>query len=439
MPRAPSRSAARPVRTATALALILLTGAHLPASAEAPDADDQAAVIAELQDRIRAQEARLERLEALLAAGTPGRRDASPILQPAARPDPALTAPDSVPGPAAASRFRLSGDARLRYEYNTSEGAQPTDSRGVVRGRLAASYQASPDLELGARLVTGDPDDPNSADVSLSNFNDDLQVSLDRLYGRRTFGALTLTGGKFANPFRRTDLVWDGDVNLQGLAAQYAALDTGTTQLQANALLFPIERSVAAADSIASGLQLVLDHQARPGWKFGLAAGYYDYELEARGAADTGDTRTNRLDASGAYVSDYDLIDVIASAAYIGLGDRWPVQVQADIVQNLGADDYDTGYSVTAALGRASTTGDARFSYGYHSAEADAVFAAFAQDNIPYGSNYLQHTLSASYVLGEHLTLDATLSAYRVKDTELVPVSTEDWQQRLRLNLVSQF
>ena len=94
---------------------------------------------------------------------------------------------------------------------------------------------------------------------------------------------------------------------------------------------------------------------------------------------------------------------------------------------------------MSAALGQSAETGDYRFSYGYHQAEADAVFAAFAQDNISYGSNYLQHAVTASYVLNDHLTLDAAFYAFRVKDIELLPLSTEDWQQRLRLNLIARF
>ena len=100
------------------------------------------------------------------------------------------TVADTRPA-APTGNLNISGDMRLRYEHNSSDGDERDDARGVVRGRIAATYAASPTLELGARLVTGDPDDPNSADVSLSNFNDDLQVSLDQIYGIKTFGKLS--------------------------------------------------------------------------------------------------------------------------------------------------------------------------------------------------------------------------------------------------------
>ena len=423
---------------AIALSTSILSGS-LPAFSDVEAESDTAALIAQLQARIQEQDERLAKLESQLAQSRPISRDTSPTIQPMAAEAPATERQAAQSVGQAGEKLSVSGDLRLRYEYNTSEGDARTDSRGVVRGRIGAKYAASPTLEFGARLVTGDPDDPNSADVSLSNFNDDLQVSLDQIYAKKSFGALTLTGGKFANPFRRTDLVWDGDVNPQGVAGQYNLIRTDETQLSGSALLFPIERSTAAPDSMVSGIQFALDQQTGSEWKFGLSAGYYDYEIEATDTANSGDTRTNRLNSAGAYVSDFDLLDVIASITYAGLGERWPLQFQADFVQNLGADEYDTGYNMSAALGQSSSAGDFRFSYGYHEAEADAVFAAFAQDNIPYGSNYLQHALTASYVLSDHLTLDTAFYAYRVKDTELIPFTTEDWQQRLRLNLIARF
>ena len=437
MIRPPVSFSAQNLRWASITLTTLIVAGYLPASSETLGDDDTAAIIAELQEIIREQDARLARLEAQIAQSRP--HDASPVVQPMANP---ATTPNNLPLKPAqqgTSKLSINGDLRLRYEYNTSDGDARTDSRGVARGRVAAIYTANPTLEFGARLVTGDPDDPNSADVSLSNFNDDLQVSLDQIYARKVYGALTLTGGKFSNPFRRTDLVWDGDVNPQGIAGQYDFVGSETSTITGRALYFPIERSVAASDSTASGLQLTLDQQFGAGWSMGVATGYYDYEIEATDTANTGDTRTNRLDGAGAYVSDFDLLNLIASITYDGLGDRWPLQLQADYVQNIGADDFDTGYNVSAALGQSAETGDYRFSYGYHQAEADAVFAAFAQDNISYGSNYLQHAVTASYVLNDHLTLDAAFYAFRVKDIELLPLSTEDWQQRLRLNLIARF
>ncbi|WP_300379090.1 putative porin [Henriciella sp.] len=434
----PSRAWPASLRHAAFITAALI----LPATALAQSAspEDQEALIAELQEKLREQEARLEKLEQLIAQPSP---ESPTSVQSASDPAPERLAPHraaaSPAAPVKASPLKVSGDMRLRYEHNNTVDGQRNDSRGAFRGRVAAVYKASPGLKFGARLVTGDPDNPNSSDVSLSNFNDDLKVSLDQLYGMKSFGSLTVMGGKFPNPFRRTDLVWDGDVNPQGVAAQYAAIDTGSTQIGASALLFPIERSVGGPDSKATGYQLTLDHQPADTWSVGLAAGYYDYEIEATDTADAGDTRTNLLDASGTYISDFDLLDIIADLSYTGLGERWPISLQAEYVQNYGADAHDTGYSFSTSFGRTEAVGEYSFGYGYNVAEADAVFAAFAQDNIPYASNYRQHALSFTYALSDQLDFNTTLYSFRLKDVSLVPFGNTDWQQRLRINLVAHF
>ena len=76
-------------------------------------------------------------------------------------------------------------------------------------------------LTIGGQLATGDADDPNSTDITLSNFDDDFDANLEQVYARLTFGNLQLFGGKFSQPYVRTELVWDGDFNPQGVNASY--------------------------------------------------------------------------------------------------------------------------------------------------------------------------------------------------------------------------
>src|SRR3546814_9282102 len=89
--------------------------------------------------------------------------------------------------------------------------------------RLRATYKIDDHFAVGARIATGDPDDPNSTDVTLGNFVDDFQVSLDQAWIRYTNGGLTAHAGKFAQQFQRTDMLWDGDVSPQGVAVAYGA------------------------------------------------------------------------------------------------------------------------------------------------------------------------------------------------------------------------
>ena len=405
----------------------------LLALAQAGAADTVQSLRAELE-RMKAEQAaraaemqRLEeRLAALEAAAAPA--EAAP-----APPPPAVaSAQDSEP-----SRFKVSGDFRLRYEYNA--GAVTGDwDRGALRGRLGATYAATDAVAIGARIATGDPDDPNSSDVTFSNFADDFDVSLDLAYAAVTLGDAKLWGGKFLLPFTRTDLVWDGDVNPQGAAAAYRR-PLGPAIFRVSGLYFAVDQSVAGSDSSMVGGQVGLEWPATDALKFDLAVAEYDYSLGSVAGADAGDLRSNVIGPDGRYVSDFDLFNVLGSATYGGW--RWPVKLTGDYVVNRGANvPGDTGYSIELAAGQSRARGDWKVTYGYSQAEVDAVLAAFSHDNTTIATNYRQHTLAVSYNLFDHVALDAVWYRYRPYDAEFSGVNDpNDWLDRVRLHFLVGF
>ena len=347
-------------------------------------------------------------------------------------------APAATPG--GQSTLRLSGDARLRYEY-TGDGDRHRN-RAVLRARLAAVYRLDDNFDIGARLTTGDAGDPNSSDITLGNFNDDLEVSLDRAYARYRGSVVTALGGKFANPFTTRELVWDGDVNPQGIAASMTLLRSKGAQLQATALLSPIDEQIDADDSTLRGAQFSLTLQPHRDWRVTLASAYYDYDIGSLTAADRGDIRDNRLTVDGSsYLSDFNLWDSVASAEYRGLGRHLPVRVSLDRVTNLGAvDDQDSGYQLDVSLGDNQHAGDWRASYTYARNDIDAVLTAFSHDNITYASNYRMHGVTMEYLPVEDVVLNVT--AFHYTRNRFQPGYGDDWKNwvtRLRMNVSFRF
>jgi len=354
---------------------------------------------------------------------------------------PAASAANLATATAPASPWSVSGDVRLRHERNFDDGDGPHRNRGAMRGRIAASYQASDWLSIGGRLVTGNLDDPRSAGVTLSNFNDDFQVGLDRLYAQATFGHLTLSGGKFANPFRATPLVWDNDVNPQGVAADYRHSLASGAKLRATGLYFAIDEQSASDDSHMLGGQLGWESAARGHWRYDAAAAYYHYMLDSLAGADNTDFRTNLRRADGSYLSRFHLADLMASVTHTGLGEAWPLRLAGEYVRNLAAaTDADTGYSMDLYLGRGSRQGDWRFRYGYSAAQTDAVLAAFSHDDTTIATNYRQHSVAVDYVLLSNTTLNATW--YRFRPDDAADAGAFDpgvWLNRVRFNLLVRF
>lgn len=389
-------------------------------------------------DALRSEQAerdrRIQRLEDALQriAGEPAATTPAVAAQPVPAPASAPVASGSTP---IASRLKVSGDLRLRGQADWSDDDGKNRGSMQLRGRLGATFAANDRITIGARLATGDSDDPNSTDVQLSNWLDDLEVSLDMAYVQFNFDTLTLYGGKFANPFVRTDLVWDGDVNPQGIGAIWRKpLASGGT-LRTNALAFIVDESATGPDSTMLGAQLGYETAVHGDWKFDVNGAYYHYDLGSIAGADNGDFRSNLRNPDGTYRSEFRLANLLLGATYTGLGERWPLRLVADYVRNTGAaTDADTGYGADLSLGKVSAPGDWRFTYGYSMAQTDAVLAAFSHDNIGIATNYRVHGLTVDYVPMPKTMLSLYWYQYRPY-TEIDAGSNQpnDWLDRLRI------
>ncbi len=344
------------------------------------------------------------------------------------------------------SAIKFAGDFRLRYE--NTKGGEPglplfqDRGREVVRFRAGMAAQINELLNFGVRIATGSADDPNTADVTLGSFVDDLEVSLDRLYLELRYRNFSLSGGKFANPFlTRTDLVWDDDVNPQGVAGSYTFGESGKIIPKLVGLFSIIDEQPGTIipDSIMWGGQLQLEIHPRSDFVVTLAGAYYDYQIKSLANADAGDTLSNYLnsDETG-YLSDFDLFDIITTVEYQGFGERYPVRFVGDYVKNVGAKTgEDEGFSLDLYVGEVSKKKDARYRYGYSETETDAVLAAFSHDNTTIPTNYKQHTLTFDYVILDNTTLNATVYFYKNK---VAPDPDRDgYISRLRLNVMVKF
>jgi len=136
------------------------------------------------------------------------------------------------------TELELYGDARLRYEIRTAEAGAPdtitkpgdNTQRNRFRYRLRLGLRGIlvDDWFFGLRLETST--NPRSTNVTFgddSGVNGPFSKDSDRIsVGQAYFGYkgvrdLTLTAGKIQNPFITTSMVWDGDINPEGLAEQW--------------------------------------------------------------------------------------------------------------------------------------------------------------------------------------------------------------------------
>jgi hypothetical protein len=139
------------------------------------------------------------------------------------------------------TEVELYGDARLRYEYRGGQGAPDTDIPGDWQERKRERYRLrlglrgtlADDWFFGVRLETsagdrstnvtfGDDTSTTSAGNGgpFAKGSDGIDVGQAYL-GYKGFKDITLIGGKMPNPFVSTWMVWDPDINPEGLAEQW--------------------------------------------------------------------------------------------------------------------------------------------------------------------------------------------------------------------------
>src|ERR1700733_6970860 len=160
-------------------------------------------------------------------------------------------APDQFPD--WVKSVRISGDFRLREEWdifdkrnspffpnfsalnagapfdlNNAAGTSPplldtTEDRQRLRERfrLGIGSQVDDEWAIGLRLATGNTPNPVSTNQTLGNSLADDSFNLDRAFIRyQPTSWVTAWLGRFPDPWFTTDLVWDDDVNFDGVAVQ---------------------------------------------------------------------------------------------------------------------------------------------------------------------------------------------------------------------------
>jgi hypothetical protein len=121
---------------------------------------------------------------------------------------------------ATAGRFRWIGDVRTRLDWNAQDGTQQR-YRPRIRVRLGVEGKLNEDFIAGVALATGGISDPTSTNSTLGEGFQRKYVSLDRgfvTYNPTSYKWFSVTGGKFAATWQKTNQTFDPDINPEGLS-----------------------------------------------------------------------------------------------------------------------------------------------------------------------------------------------------------------------------
>jgi len=219
--------------------------------------------------------------------------------------------------------------------------------------------------------------------------------------------------GKMKNPFFRAgknQVIWDSDVNPEGIAAQYnwAVSDAATAYLNAGG--FWIQERSTDGDAGLFGLQAYLKHKFYDDTKLIVGAGLYCFTNiegftppDSISSAGSGNTLTG-----GLYEYDYDLVEAFSEYSFKCHG--LPVALFATYVQNKASvNNRDTAYFLGFKLNKIKKTGDWQFTYDYRDVETDATLGGLTDsDFIDGGTDGAGHKLAFAYQLDKNLKAGLT-------------------------------
>ena len=366
-----------------------------------------------------------------------------------------------------AQRIRWGGDVRVRYQgdffdetnalidrpdepaktLNTTNDRQ----RGRYRVRLAlkadivdsrSSEVNVGKAEVGIRLATGNETDPISTNETFGDFQNKDDIVFDRAYLKWTYQPwemvwggkipeLSIIGGRIPNPWFSTDLVWDSDLNFEGIALNHKTDTLASNPWRGFVTLgaFSIqEEQLSQNDKWLFAGQVGVERRKAMGLSAKLGVAYYEYrnmvgeqnissdpnakDFTAPLFQTKGNTLMDIDPTTGekfAYASDFELVNVTGQLDY----DYWyptHIVLTADYVRNLGFDreeialrvdptgdtevpsGLDKGYQVGLTVGypKIRAFGEWNVSFFYKYLEGDAVVDAFSDSDFHLGGTNAQ-------------------------------------------------
>ena len=307
-----------------------------------------------------------------------------------------------------ASKTQVKGDVRVRYEDVNGDGAASDQDRARVRARVGFYSEINPQVDAGVRIATGSSDDRRSTNQSLDNYFNKKSLWLDQAYldwHPTNIKNLHLIAGKMNQPWvNEGDIIWDSDINPEGLAATYKLpVGSGDTELFGSA-----------------GYYILKDNVDGEGMEFKHDLNMYAGQLGARFAPFDGTKVT-----LGGSIYSFDGDDSPAARAalavngntstqfrlYEGFGQvdlsNLPVPVSAYgqyVVNDRAATDGDTAW----LLGVKTKLGKFGLDYNYRDVQRDAVIGAFTDSDFANGyTGSRGHKFKVGYEIDKNFSVGA--------------------------------
>lgn len=352
---------------------------------------------------------------------------------------PALAQVDKLKLADVIQTITFSGDLRLRNDLRNRKDNNADASQQRYRLRFGFEAQLPDDLKVVTRLASG-----TGEQVSTNQTGGKL-ASQKGIWIDTTFLKWTPTinenatayaiGGRMINPLWRpyaADIVWDDDLNPEGLAegGEWLLPDLGVSVF-ANALQWVTDQDSNSGKnqwefSQQAGFEKTLPMESR----LRMGAAYHKWSDENRSTENAAVVQDgNRRSASGVLLNRFGVGEL--SAQLSSWAGALPVSAQATLIRNYRARDNGTtitgptardGYQFGAILGAAKVKGSWEAAYFRKYSQADSTVADAADSDFgDGGTNRKGHIAWFAYNPRDWMQLKVKGFVTDVIDTSLKP------------------
>lgn len=327
--------------------------------------------------------------------------------------------------PSWVNKLKLKGDLRTRYQYERKKNDSESRGRARVRYRLGIEADIVKNIKVGAGFASGSSD-PRSTNQTLENSFETPDIRLDYAYAQwQPLKALKVIAGKFARQdylWAPTDMLWDGDVNPNGIAVNYQQdlIDNISGFANLGYLIIDEKNRVDNIDD-----PFIKHFQAGLKYKNGnfdatTAGTYYAFNNlkgncpEWTAGTNSGVTAGSSGACTGALIYDYDSygastefgVKKLFGGLPLGIDGR--IALFGDYIYNPDPEFDNAGWAYGVKFGREklSVPGDWQVKYSKVVLGRDA-FPDFLPDSDRLGgkTNVLSHEVALEYLWKENITL----------------------------------
>ncbi|KQQ66465.1 hypothetical protein ASF84_24455 [Pseudomonas sp. Leaf127] len=344
-----------------------------------------------------------------------------------------------------AAKTQIKGDVRIRQENIDIDGEADNGGRDKdrqrVRARLGAYTEINPQVDSGIRIATGGGNDARSTNQDLDGYFSKKSIWLDLAYidyHPTAIKGLSLIGGKMNQPWvSMGDVIWDSDINPEGLALAYKLPLAGKTELFASAGHYTLKDNVDG-----NGVEFKNDlrlYAGQVGARFApiddlkvtLGGSVYGYDNDKDSTCGaTASTTPCALSVNGNTTTEFRLYEGFGQIDLTGLA--VPLAFYGQYVVN---DESTDGHDTAWLAGAKTKAFGFSLDYNYRDVQRNAVVGAFTDSDFANGTTGSRgHKFKVGYEIDKNFALGATYlmaeadfasRAGRNKDVDILQLDAE--------------